>query len=568
MVTREMAVRGYGQDWGQTRSFSNRISSPTGGSNGNGWFVKEMPQLGQDPSGNIAVIGIINDALWFNSSSSNSYVSRFFTGDTLTENTTAKEFAFTDTRGQVTKFYSFDSTIAAPLRGQFKSLTDPYGNLASASYNSSSSISSLTLGSSPGLTFSYSYYTSGANAGKLQYATLQRGTTNVRRVSYTYYGSGDANGNPGDLQESVVQQWNGSSWDDLGTTYYRYYTSNTSPGYQYGLKFVIRPQAYAAMVAAGITPEAQTTSDATLAQYADHYFEYNNSTDKRVSKEVVNAQGTPSSVTSASYGYAYNTSGNSNGFNNWNMKNAESLPDGNSRTVYTNYAGQVMLKVLTRASDGKKWYEYYQYDTKGRVSLRAESSAIASVSESSPGLVTLNTGSGLIRVFYYDATSGLLQYEKVKQGSSGTEITVRELQYTSQTANGITIYPVSKDIRYQSDASGGSSPAETDYSYSFFTGTLRVQQKTTTWPTISTSQNGSGTANSRVEVFDEYGFPTWIKDERGSLTYFQTDQATGAVTQRIDDVDTSLITDNPPVPTGWSTPSGRRPAPDYRLHGR
>src|SRR5207249_44833 len=353
-------------------------------------------------------------------------------------------------------------------------------------------------------------------------------------------------------------------WDTLGTTYYRYYTSNTSPGYQYGLKFVVKPEAYATMVAALITPE--TTDDATLAIYADHYFEYNNSTDKRVSKEVVNGQGTSSSLTSLTYLYGYTVSSNPTAYNNWSMRTVETLPgpDANTNTVYTNYAGQVMLKILTRASDGKKWYEYYQYDGSGRVTLQAFSSAIASVSEASPGLVTLNTTSGLIRIFNYytttnlavGAVAGMLQYEKVKQGSNGTEIKVRELWYTSQVANGITVYPISKDIRYQSDASGGSNPAETDYSYAFFTGTLQINQRTTTWPRVTTGQNGSGTANSRIEVFDEYGFLTWVKDERGFLTRFQTDQASAGVSQRIDDVDTTRIADSPSVPTGWATPTG------------
>src|SRR5207249_8851709 len=111
-------------------------------------------------------------------------------------------------------------------------------------------------------------------------------------------------------------------------------------------------------------------------------------------------------------------------------------------------------------------------------------------------------------------------------------------------------------IRYQSDASGGSNPAETDYSYAFFTGTLQINQRTTTWPRVTTGQNGSGTANSRIEVFDEYGFLTWVKDERGFLTRFQTDQASAGVSQRIDDVDTTRSADSPSVPTGWATPTG------------
>ena len=48
---------------------------------------------------------------------------------------------------------------------------------------------------------------------------------------------------------------------------------------------------------------------------------------------------------------------------------------------------------------------------------------------------------------------------------------------------------------------------------------------------ISTSQNGSGTANSSVEVFDEYDNLIWSKDERGFITRYKFDIETGAMTQ-------------------------------------
>jgi hypothetical protein len=133
--------------------------------NGNGWFIKEVPQLGKDASNNIAVMGVINDTLWFDyrAGTPPTYTGRFFIMETLSENTTTKEFTFTDTRGQVTKFYSFDSSIPTALQGQLKSITDPYGSVYTPTYTTSSSISSLTIGASPGFTLNYSYYTSGNN---------------------------------------------------------------------------------------------------------------------------------------------------------------------------------------------------------------------------------------------------------------------------------------------------------------------------------------------------------------------------------------------------------------------
>jgi hypothetical protein len=58
----------------------------------------------------------------------------------------------------------------------------------------------------------------------------------------------------------------------------------------------------------------------------------------------------------------------------------------------------------------------------------------------------------------------------------------------------------------------------TYFNYTLFPGTLAVQSITTTWPVVSTAQNGSGMADSTTQYFDLYGNPTWSKDERGFLT--------------------------------------------------
>lgn len=123
----------YGQRWGHTCSFGSRLDANYEGPGGNRWFAKELPQLGKDASDNIAVMGIVNDALWFDKSGSN-YVARYFIRETLVEDTTNKEFNFTDTQGNILTFYSFDTSIPTEQRGQFKRVTDPYGNVSSATY--------------------------------------------------------------------------------------------------------------------------------------------------------------------------------------------------------------------------------------------------------------------------------------------------------------------------------------------------------------------------------------------------------------------------------------------------
>ena len=62
-------------------------------------------------------------------------------------------------------------------------------------------------------------------------------------------------------------------------------------------------------------------------------------------------------------------------------------------------------------------------------------------------------------------------------------------------------------------------------------------------PAVPADQNGSGTTDTRIERFDPYGYPTWTQDARGFLTRSEHDVATGALVQRIDDVDTSQVSD-------------------------
>ena len=55
-----------------------------------------------------------------------------------------------------------------------------------------------------------------------------------------------------------------------------------------------------------------------------------------------------------------------------------------------------------------------------------------------------------------------------------------------------------------------------------------------------------------LEYFDTYGNKIWNMDERGFITGFTFDIPTGALVQRIDDVDTTKVA----APAGWVTPAG------------
>jgi YD repeat-containing protein len=99
-------------------------------------------------------------------------------------------------------------------------------------------------------------------------------------------------------------------------------------------------------------------------------------------------------------------------------------------------------------------------------------------------------------------------------------------------------------------------PRTTSYAYTWFSGTNRVQSVTVTEPTVSSTQNGPGSADNSSTVFDIHGRAIWHKDQAGFLQYTAYDTVSGAVIKRITDVNTSQTSDFSSLPSGWSTPSG------------
>jgi hypothetical protein len=294
------------------------------------------------------------------------------------------------------------------------------------------------------------------------------------------------------------------------------------------------------MVAAGLDPT--TATDGQVSQYADLYVEYDDQ--RRVTKEI--AEGGQ-----YTYTFAFTTNGNAGYFddyNNWLVKTVETRPDGSTNTVYINYVGDVMLKQLASGSD--VWLEATLYDENANVVQFGYPSAVTGFDDTHNDLaVTFNAASGLIRLYtYYGGSSSSLgssssgggvaapnymASESVKEGSGGTPVLLKEYTYTVQSAGGVTIYPTASITVYRDD--GATEPLTTTFSYDFFSGSTAVYQRTTSWPVVTTAQNGSGSADSRVEQFDQWGNLVQLTDERGVVTQFTVDVVTGAISQRIDD---------------------------------
>jgi RHS repeat-associated protein len=545
----DLSFNGLGVPWGQTRSYDNIFNSDYDGPTGINWYVSQMPYLQGDgsllPSSIYVVTSPTTRSLYNQDGTSDDYVPQFYQLDTLTYDAAANQFVFVQAAtGQQLWFYGFD---AGPKAGLLRALIDPAGNIIPAAYDAQGRLVSMARvyeGEEAG--FYYTYVD--GESTQLASAAIQSGGVAQRQANYTYYGSGDPNGLLGDLQSVVIEQWNATSleWETIKTSYYRYYTSAASPGFEHGLKYVVGGQAYAEMVAAGLTPE--TATDAQVAMYADNYFEYDSS--RRVTLEETQG-GAYSSA------FVYETNGLvTSDFNQWVTKTTETLTDGSTNIVYCNMYAQALFKIYQSGSD--KWYEWWEYDDDGNTLQLASSSAISGYDESTPSVGVLNSSSGLITVFEYYTEGdfsgqppGYAKSKSVQQGSSGTPVLLQEWTYASQTLGSQSVYPIAGETIYQS-TSGTLSPALTEYAYEWYPGTFQKQQVTTTWPAILTSQNGSGTANSQTTVYDPYGNPIWLQDERGFLTNYTNDPITGTVIQIIQDVDTSIL----PAPNGWTTPSG------------
>jgi hypothetical protein len=413
------------------------------------------------------------------------------------------------------------------------------------------------------------------NVGQLSNVTPRRQVGGgawsiVRQVQYAYYDGSQTYGNLGDLMTATVEDGSGNA---IATSYYRYYTSGQQNGYQHALHFVFNPQSEARLAAAFPHNTLDSLTDAQVAPYADNAFQYDSS--QRATQEVVQDAG-DSTVASpntglGTYTYSYTASSNTPDFNSWAMKTVVTAPDGSTDTVYTNFAGEVMLDDHHDPVSNQDWDSFYQYNSSGQVILAAAPSAVLGYSDTYADLLNnlsstyLSNTSGLIAHYdYYTSTTatdttagGVLNYQQdvqIQQGQQGALIPQETWQYYAHSFNGQTIAPVATDtVNRNTDGTGAQT---TSFSYTWYSGTAQIQSETDTLPVISAAQNGPAVADVTTTFFDQFGNATWFKDGDGFITYDAYDAATGALVTNIDDVDTTKTSEFQNLPSGWSTPTG------------
>jgi hypothetical protein len=219
---------GFGTAWGHTRNFANQLPQSTNVGNGYNWQVKEWSYLVIQPN-LIVVMGEKTEAKSFSNAGGNNWVPNFSIRDSLIFDTLNNTFLLADLHGGVTTY--------SASTGVFQSYTDPAGNttqvvsfLANGFNLGEVQRSFTSAGTTTIESFLYTYVNPTAPSPVVSNVLLRRqvgggGWTNVAQANYTYYAAGNSFGSVNDLETVVTQHWNGSSWDTIGTTLYRYYLS-------------------------------------------------------------------------------------------------------------------------------------------------------------------------------------------------------------------------------------------------------------------------------------------------------------------------------------------------------
>ena len=543
-----------------------RMKRPTSSLIGNSWLLTSLPTLvfsststGGFPSRITRVSSLRGTARFTRSGSQ-------YVGDNGTRQKLAivgADYVVTAPGGTRSHFHG--PTAASKLRGRLKKIIYPNGVESIATYDSSQRLAALNAtvpGTGESATLIYTFAPSGPSKGRLL-AIEKRLTragieTPVKRWSYAYHLGADSLGSLNDLKTAATSVFNeqAQSWDHVATNFYTYYTSNTSTGFTHGLKYVVAGADYDRMILAGLNPnDPAQVPDSVLSTFATSYREYGS--ERRVSRLERNA---------ASYTLEYQRLLATSLGINWSRRTVETQPDDAILTTYFNSLNQPRLRVL--AKSGISWPTYYEYDSDTNRVLEAGPDAISAftmpTSLTTSFSVTLRPLLGLVRTWEFfpldgsggaGSAPGRLKRVMLKQGNSGTPITIEERTYTSHTNSGVTVYRPATIKVNRNAASGGSEPATTSFSWLWQSTQPIPLQKTTTLPVIATTENGTGVASALTERYDSLGNRTWIKDEIGVLQYNVFDRLVGAVVRSISDVNTALM-DPTVVPAGWTTPAG------------
>ena len=560
MSATDLSMSRAGVAWSHQRFYDNMPSEQRDAGTGYRWKSPLLSTImnagfGENQS---RVIELSNSSVIYFAKQASGYASQFGARQTMWEDTTTEKMA--QTNGNVLAFHK--TTSGNNLAGTLESLTSPGGGKVTFTYSAPGRIGSarITEGSGSTTAIDEMVYTWNTTTNQISSILLRRSTnngstwTNLERVNYTYYAASENFGTLGDLKFVTSQIWSGTVWVDTGTYYYRYYKQGEAKGFVNGLKYELTPEDYANLIAA--YPSSSSWTDTIVAGFASKYFEYDSN--RRVVLEKVRGG-------LETYIMAY-TEFSADYFNPnaVHARTIETRPNGSKRKVYTNYAGKILLseEIPPAGSSDQNIIHYTVYDNDFQKIEDYSPSSITSYTEQVSGntctlTVNVNLTQGLIKLIsYHAATSsmpaGYVNEQKIKQGKNGTPITLEKQEYVVQTQGNQKLVLPAKETRY--DNAGN---LVIQYAYTFHAGTLQIEQKTTTYPAVPTTQNGTNTVATKIERFDKAGRLVWMKDEMGIIHYNEYN-VSGNLVKSIQDVQTTTGGFTTALPSGWVTLASAR----------
>ena len=507
----------------------------------------------------------------------------------------AVRYVMTDVPNGSTK-WCFYADASAPTLGHLWKKIPPGAGSTQYNYDSSGQVTGTvsTTGNGSHQDVTYTRDTSTGAVTGMQFSLTPSGGSAqpVRYAEYAYYAENQFGGAAGDLKMVTIHQTD-SNGAALETKYYRYYQAGEAHGFAHAVKYMFSNASIARMIADGINP--YIAPDATVAPYADDYFEYDAS--GKVSNRVTGGTGCSLCGGQGSIGYTSTLSELDDAPNAWKCRTVESIPDGSFVTTFSNYRGQELLRDVWNGKTEEAeqhWITYQHYDDNGNLDYRAEPLAVIGYDDPAQPddelVVYLQSAQGLIEVSeYYDETTatqsvaggvaGYLYRSGVCNGTDGLPENNDEVVWQSETsyvAKTVTVDEI--DITSYYTFSSTQYPSEDDpeertttYHYTFFDTTSYpdlhaplVRMQETILPAVAAAEHGSGQTTSSFEVYDTRGRVVWTKDAAGFINYTGYDPTTGAVVKQIVDVglshtsdfltgDYALLQDLSPA---WGTPSG------------
>ena len=154
---------------------------------------------------------------------------------------------------------------------------------------------------------------------------------------------------------------------------------------------------------------------------------------------------------------------------------------------------------------------------------------------------TLQASTGLVRVFEY-TSDGDVSGQKIKQGNSGTAYYVSATDYLGgSNANQKHLVTYQYVFPQAETSRTAATRVATQFSYTFWTGTDTIQTLTATYPTVASTENGSGYPTSSVNYYDNRGRLRWQKDPLGYVTYYSYHPVNGETAYIVRDADPNSL---------------------------